>query len=139
MPRFIIGLLLNPTYGTVTKWSGEIIRRTSSLPSVLAYRLLTNKWFGILSSPACQAPPRLPLHGVYTLSTTNREGTLMYGYLIDMDGVIYRGGHLIAGADRFVQELRAADIPFFFLTNNSQRTRRDVSTKLQRLGIDADE
>ena len=26
----------------------------------------------------------------------------MFGYLIDMDGVIYRGGQLIPGADRFI-------------------------------------
>src|SRR5581483_9511092 len=63
----------------------------------------------------------------------------MCGYLIDMDGVIYRGGRLIPGADRFVRELREADVPFLFLTNNSQRTRRDVVTKLQRLGIDVEE
>lgn len=63
----------------------------------------------------------------------------MHGYLIDMDGVIYRGGELIPGADRFVQGIRDAGIPFMFLTNNSQRTRRDVTTKLQRLGIDVDE
>jgi NagD protein len=62
-----------------------------------------------------------------------------YGCLIDMDGVIHRGGQLIPGADRFVAELRAARVPFLFLTNNSQRTRRDVATKLQRLGVDADE
>jgi len=64
---------------------------------------------------------------------------MMHGYLIDMDGVIYRGGELIPGADRFIQGIRDADIPFRFLTNNSQRTRRDVTTKLQRLGIDVDE
>jgi NagD protein len=63
----------------------------------------------------------------------------MHGYLIDMDGVIYRGNHLIAGADRFIHELRSARVPFLFLTNNSQRTRRDVATKLQRLGITVDE
>jgi NagD protein len=63
----------------------------------------------------------------------------MYGYLIDMDGVIYCGSHLIPGAARFIQELREADIPFLFLTNNSQRTRRDVATKLQRMGIDVEE
>src|SRR5262249_28055181 len=63
----------------------------------------------------------------------------MYGYLIDMDGVIYRGSQLIPGADRFIQDLRSANIPFLFLTNNSQRTRRDVATKLVRLGIDVDE
>jgi NagD protein len=63
----------------------------------------------------------------------------MLGYLIDMDGVIYRGGQLIPGADQFIGRLRAADLPFMFLTNNSQRTCRDVALKIQRLGIDADE
>ncbi len=63
----------------------------------------------------------------------------MYGYLIDMDGVIYRGSQLIPGADRFIGRLRAAGVPFLFLTNNSQRTRRDVATKLQRLGLDVTE
>jgi len=60
----------------------------------------------------------------------------MYGYLIDMDGVIYRGSQLIPGAVEFIHELRSAQAPFLFLTNNSQRTRRDVATKLQRLGMD---
>lgn len=63
----------------------------------------------------------------------------MFGYLIDMDGVIYRGNELIPGADRFINELRSNDIPFSFLTNNSQRTRRDVVVKLARLGIDVEE
>ena len=58
-----------------------------------------------------------------------------HGFLIDMDGVIYRGSELIPGADRFIAELLALELPFFFLTNNSQRTRRDVVTKLARLGI----
>jgi NagD protein len=56
-----------------------------------------------------------------------------------MDGVIYRGSELIAGAQQFVNELRRVDLPFLFLTNNSQRTRRDVATKLCRLGIEAEE
>jgi len=63
----------------------------------------------------------------------------MLGYLIDMDGVIYRGGHLIPGADHFINELRRANVPFRFLTNNSQRTRRDIATRLQRLEIDVEE
>jgi len=61
------------------------------------------------------------------------------GLLIDMDGVIYRGSELIPGADRFIQSLKDEDIPFLFLTNNSQRTRRDVTTKLQRMGIHVEE
>jgi NagD protein len=61
------------------------------------------------------------------------------GFLIDMDGVIYRGSELIAGAQLFVNSLRRSDVPFLFLTNNSQRTRRDVATKLRRMGIQAEE
>jgi len=57
------------------------------------------------------------------------------GFLIDMDGVIYRGNELIPGADQFIAELLDRNIPFLFLTNNSQRTRRDVAFKLRRLGI----
>jgi NagD protein len=63
----------------------------------------------------------------------------MLGYLIDMDGVLYRGNQLIPGADRFIQELRTQNIPFLFLTNNSQRTRRDVATRLQRMGMDVED
>ena len=62
-----------------------------------------------------------------------------HGFLIDMDGVVYRGTELIPGADRFVRHLLEHQLPFLFLTNNSQRTRRDVVTKLHRLGIDVDE
>lgn len=61
--------------------------------------------------------------------------TLRTGYLIDMDGVIYRGHELIPGTDLFIHRLLDHDIPFLFLTNNSQRTRRDVVTKLARMGI----
>jgi NagD protein len=62
-----------------------------------------------------------------------------FGFLIDMDGVLYRGPELIPGADRFVRELRLRDIPFLFLTNNSQRTRRDVAARLARMGIDIED
>jgi len=61
------------------------------------------------------------------------------GYLIDMDGVLYRGTELIPGADLFVHQLRRRDIPFRFLTNNSQRTRRDVVRKLSRMGMEVEE
>jgi len=57
------------------------------------------------------------------------------GFLIDMDGVIYRSSELIPGAVEFIARLQREDIPFMFLTNNSQRTRRDVATKLERMGI----
>src|SRR5437868_2287082 len=51
--------------------------------------------------------------------------TMKHGYLIDMDGVLYRGSELIPGADAFIERLRDDRVPFRLLTNNSQRTRRD--------------
>ena len=62
-----------------------------------------------------------------------------HGYLVDMDGVIHRGPELIPGGDEFIRQLRARQIPFRLLTNNSQRTRRDVVAKVARLGIEVDE
>ncbi len=61
------------------------------------------------------------------------------GFLIDMDGVIYRGHEMIPGADTFVRQLLERNIPFLFLTNNSQRTGRDVATRLRRMGIPVEE
>lgn len=61
------------------------------------------------------------------------------GFLLDMDGVIYRGNQLIPGADVFINRLRERGIPYLFLTNNSQRTRRDVAHKLRKLGVAASE
>lgn len=57
------------------------------------------------------------------------------GYLIDMDGVIYRENHLIPGATEFVQALVAANAPFLFLTNNSAPTPEDLAVRLKHLGI----
>jgi NagD protein len=69
-----------------------------------------------------------------------KEETLMdVGFLIDMDGVVYRGGELIPGADRFIARLQELGLPFLFLTNNSQWTRRDAVARLARLGIQVEE
>lgn len=57
------------------------------------------------------------------------------GYLIDMDGVIYRENHLIPGAKEFVEALILSGSPFIFLTNNSAPTPEDLSVRLGHLGI----
>src|SRR5437016_9066087 len=57
------------------------------------------------------------------------------GYLIDMDGVIYRENHLIPGAADFVQALNTTGTPFLFLTNNSSPTPEDLAVRLKHLGI----
>jgi NagD protein len=61
------------------------------------------------------------------------------GLLIDMDGVVYGGDTMIPGADTFVAKLLKENIPFMFMTNNSQRTRLEAVRKLARLGINVTE
>jgi NagD protein len=58
------------------------------------------------------------------------------GYLIDMDGVIYRENHLIPGACEFVDSLHSTGTPFLFLTNNSAPTPEDLAVRLHHLGIE---
>ena len=60
----------------------------------------------------------------------------MISYLTDMDGVLHREGDVIPGAQEFISALRREDIEFMVLTNNSMRTPRDLSAKLQRMGLD---
>src|SRR2546429_5394453 len=57
------------------------------------------------------------------------------GYLIDMDGVIYRENNLIPGAAEFVAALISRGAPFLFLTNNSAPTPEDLAVRLKHLGI----
>ncbi len=61
------------------------------------------------------------------------------GFLIDMDGVIYRGNEQIKGAIEFINKLRKLEVPFMFVTNNSQRTPIDIATKLYRLGYNVEQ
>lgn len=55
--------------------------------------------------------------------------------LSDMDGVIYRGGKLIPGADAFVRRLQDTKTRFLFLTNNSEQTPLDLKLKLEARGF----
>jgi NagD protein len=57
------------------------------------------------------------------------------GYLIDMDGVIYRENQLIPGVRDFCEALIDSGAPFVFLTNNSSPTPEDLSVRLGHLGL----
>src|SRR6266566_2916553 len=63
----------------------------------------------------------------------------MFSFLMDMDGVLVHEDHLIPGADKFLAELRAHEIPFLVLTNNSIYTARDLQARLRRTGLDIPE
>ncbi|HYM13632.1 MAG TPA: TIGR01457 family HAD-type hydrolase [Bryobacterales bacterium] len=58
------------------------------------------------------------------------------GYLIDMDGVIYRGAEPIPGAADFIRYLQDTNVPYLFLTNNSAYTPLDVAVKLKKFSIE---
>jgi NagD protein len=60
-------------------------------------------------------------------------------YLMDMDGVLVHEEHLVPGADKLIEELRARDIQFLVLTNNSIYTPRDLRARLHRTGLDVPE
>jgi NagD protein len=57
-------------------------------------------------------------------------------YLIDMDGVLIKGRHPIAGAATFLDRLQVTGTPFLVLTNNSLFTPRDHCARLQAMGLD---
>lgn len=57
------------------------------------------------------------------------------GYLIDLDGTMYRGTEKIEEAGDFVHELKNRGIPYLFVTNNSSRTPAQVAEKLRGFNI----
>jgi NagD protein len=58
---------------------------------------------------------------------------------MDMDGVLVREEHPIAGAVEFIAELAEREVPFLVLTNNSIYTARDLRARLLRSGLDVPE
>ena len=61
------------------------------------------------------------------------------GYLIDLDGTMYRGSEVIQEAVDFVRELNNLQLPYLFVTNNSSRTPGQVAEKLRAFGVQAEE
>lgn len=52
-----------------------------------------------------------------------------------MDGVIHRDSHLVDGACAFLLKLKSMNIPYMFLTNNSQLSRSEIALQLTDMGI----
>jgi HAD superfamily hydrolase (TIGR01457 family) len=57
------------------------------------------------------------------------------GFVLDMDGTLYLGDALFAGAAELLALLQARRIPFLYLTNNSSRDAAAYAQKLTRLGL----
>ncbi|MFC4388874.1 TIGR01457 family HAD-type hydrolase [Gracilibacillus marinus] len=57
------------------------------------------------------------------------------GFLIDLDGTMYKGTEKIEEAIDFVKELDQKGLPYLFLTNNSTKHPKDVANKLVEMGV----
>lgn len=60
------------------------------------------------------------------------------GFLLDLDGTIYRGKEMIPEAPGFIQQVKEKGIPFLYLTNNSSMTPEGLAERLSHMGIPAD-
>src|SRR5436190_10461957 len=102
------------------------------------------------SLPSRYAPKRWPVSrsavtgATLTCATPSEEDAAMTrreicSWLMDMDGVLVREEHAIAGADRFLARLTELGTPFLVLTNNSIYTRRDLTARLRTSGLEVPE
>src|SRR5499426_2119777 len=60
------------------------------------------------------------------------------GWLLDLDGTVYLGERLIAGASEAIRALREDGRRVAFLSNKPIETRADYAQKLTRLGVSAE-
>ena len=58
------------------------------------------------------------------------------GYLIDLDGTLYKGNELIETAKDFVAKLTAQNIPYVFLTNNATKSQEEAVQKVLDMGVE---
>lgn len=61
------------------------------------------------------------------------------GFIIDMDGVIYKGNKVLPGVREFIEWLQSEEKQYLFLTNNSGMTPMELRQKLLRMGLDVTE
>ena len=64
---------------------------------------------------------------------------MLRGYLLDLDGTVYLGDHLIDGAAETISALRERGRRIVFLTNKPLYSRADYAQKLSNLGIETSE
>jgi glycerol-1-phosphatase len=56
---------------------------------------------------------------------------------VDLDGVVYRGDHVVPAAPEVLVRVRDLNVKLLFLTNNSARTPQQVAERLRKLGVEA--
>jgi phosphoglycolate/pyridoxal phosphate phosphatase family enzyme len=68
-----------------------------------------------------------------------KGGPTVTGYILDLDGTVYRGDRAIPGAAEAIAELRNRGRRIVFLSNKPLCSRKDYAEKLTRLGIPTSE
>jgi HAD superfamily hydrolase (TIGR01458 family) len=63
---------------------------------------------------------------------------MIRGLLLDLEGVLYESGHVIAGAADAVRELTDAGLKVRYLTNTTTRSRRAIVERLRLMGVFVD-
>lgn len=58
------------------------------------------------------------------------------GFLIDLDGCIYRGNNLLLSAKEFIDFLHENSFKILFVTNNSTQLPKNYCQKLRNMGIE---
>ncbi|MDQ3627351.1 MAG: HAD-IIA family hydrolase [Actinomycetota bacterium] len=69
-----------------------------------------------------------------------RDEELVGGYdvaMLDLDGVVYRGGRAVTGAPEHVEAVRSRGLRIAFVTNNASRSAAVVAAHLRQLGVAA--
>ncbi len=56
-------------------------------------------------------------------------------FLLDCDGVLWRGSQLLPNIAETIQQFRMATKRIFFVTNNASKSRREYVAKFTQLGI----
>ncbi len=61
------------------------------------------------------------------------------GLILDMDGVLWRGGQPLGPLPQWFDQMRALGLRWVFVTNNATRSPRAYVTRLAQMGLDARE
>jgi 4-nitrophenyl phosphatase len=68
-------------------------------------------------------------------STENAKLKAIRCFLLDVDGVLYRGDTPIPGAPEFIAHLQNRSIPYALITNNAMATPEQYEEKFARMGM----
>ena len=60
-------------------------------------------------------------------------------FIFDLDGTIYRGDDIIAGADNAINSLKASGREIIFISNKTTGTIREYYTFLKSFGLNIEE